>query len=179
VFTFSASIAPGSESARNVRDILNTYRNGYLMDSLYDLSDAPAGTLNGIDDYRAAARREAADTKRWANRLHIKYGFGIPASASAHEFTTCTAGPGAVGACLPDSTGATGYPMIDYASAAVTAIERSGAPHDPRYIGTAIWDFGDHVSWNGLNFGPVPAPADVLGYLAGHLPGSRNPGRAH
>jgi hypothetical protein len=179
VFTFAASIRPGTASAANVRDILNTYRNGYFMDSLYDLSDARAGTLNGIASYRTAVQQEATQTKRWANRLHIKYGFGIPASASAHEFTTCTETEGAVGSCVPDSTGATGYPMIDYTTAAVNAIERSGAPHDPRYIGTAIWDFGDHVSWNGLNFGPVPAPADVLGYLAGHLPGSRNPGRAH
>ena len=179
VFTFSASIRPGSASAANVQDILNTYRNGYFMDSLYDLSDAPAGTLSGIASYRAAVRREATDTKQWANRLHIKYGYGIPASASAHEFTTCTATAGAAGDCVPDATGATGYPMIDYTVAAVAAIEGSGAPRDPRYIGTAIWDFGDHVSWNGLDFGPVPAPADVLGYLATHLPGSRSPGVVH
>jgi hypothetical protein len=179
VFTFAASIRPGTASAGNVQDILNTYRNGYFMDSLYDLSDAPAGTLNGIADYRTAVQREATQTKQWANRLHLKYGFGIPASASAHEFTTCTETADAIGTCVPDSTGAAGYPMIEYTTAAVTAIERTGAPHDPRYIGTAIWDFGDHVSWNGLNFGPVPPTDDVLDYLAGHLPGSRNPGIAH
>jgi hypothetical protein len=179
VFTFAASIRPGTASAANVQDILNTYRNGYFMDSLYDLSDEPAGTLNGIASYRTAVQQEATQTKRWANRLHIKYGFGIPASASAHEFTTCTETADAIGSCVPDSTGAAGYPMIEYTTAAFTAIERTGAPHDPRYIGTAIWDFGDHVSWNGLNFGPVPPTADVLDYLAGHLPGSRNPGLAH
>jgi hypothetical protein len=177
VFTFAASIRPGSESAANVQRMLNRYGNGYLMDSLYDLSAAPAGTLNGIATYRSAVRREATDGRRWADRLRIKYGYGIPASASAHEFSTCTATPDAVGACEPDATGATGYPMIDYARAAVHAIDRAGAPHDPRYLGTAIWDFGDHVSWNGLNFAPVPAPADVLGYLASALPGARDPHR--
>ncbi|MGI8415041.1 MAG: hypothetical protein ACR2P2_02310 [Nakamurella sp.] len=64
--------------------------------------------------------------------------------------------------------------MIDYPKAAVRAIDLAGAPHDSRYLGTAIWDFGDHVSWNGLNFGPVPAPADVLSYLGKHLPGAAN-----
>ena len=147
------------------------------MDSLYDLSSAPAGTLNGIATYRAAANREATDTKHWANRLHIKYGYGIPASASAHELSTCAA-TAASGTCVPDATGATGYPMIEYAKAAVHAIDATGALHDPRYLGTAVWDFGDHVSWNGLNFGPVPAPGDVLSYLATHLPGAENPGRA-
>lgn len=175
VFTFAAAIRPGTESAANVQHILNSYGNGYFMDSLYDLSSAPAGTLNGIATYRTAVRREATDTRRWADRLRIKYGYGIPASASAHEFTTCTATPEAVGSCEPDQTGATGYPMIEYARAAVDAINDVGAPHDPRYLGTAIWDFGDHVSWNGLNFTPVPAPADVLDYLATALPGAEHP----
>lgn len=172
VFTFAASLQPGTESAANVQRILNSYRNGYFMDSLYDLSSAPAGTLNGITAYRRAVRREATQTRRWADRLGIKYGYGIPASASAHEFTTCTATPEAVGSCEPDQTGATGYPMIEYARAAVRAIDGVRAPLDPRYIGTAIWDFGDHVSWNGLNFAPVPAQADVLDYLATALPGA-------
>ncbi|WP_188836478.1 hypothetical protein [Flexivirga endophytica] len=178
VFTFAAAIRPGTESAANVRDILATYRNGYLMDSLYDLSDAPAGTLNSLVNYTSAARREAGNAKQWANRLHIRYGFGIPASASAHEFTTCTAGPNAIDNCEPDATGATGHPMLSYTRAAVAAIRATGAVHDPRYIGTAIWDFGDDVSWNGLSFAPVPASGDVLDYLATSLPGSQNPGVA-
>jgi hypothetical protein len=175
VFTFAASIRPGTRSAENVQRILNGYGNGYFMDSLYDLSSAPAGTLNGIATYRDAVRTEADDTRRWADRLGIEYGYGIPASASAHEFTTCTASPGADGSCVPDATGATGYPMIEYARAAVHAINGVGAPRDPRYLGTAIWDFGDHVSWNGLDFAPVPAPSEVLDYLATALPGAQDP----
>ena len=68
--------------------------------------------------------------------------------------------------------------MIEYARAAVRAIDRVRAPDDPRYIGTAIWGFGDHVSWNGLNFTPVPAPGDVLDYLATALPGALRIGSA-
>jgi hypothetical protein len=60
----------------------------------------------------------------------------------------------------------------------VNAIGRTRALRDPRYLGTAIWDFGDHVSWNGLSFGPVPAPPGVLSYLAANLPGAENPGLA-
>jgi hypothetical protein len=174
VFNFSTAIKPGTQSAANVQDITNTYGNGYFMDSLYDLSSAPAFTLNGIGTYKPAVRREAADTKRWANELHIKYGFGIPAASTSHEYTTCTAMPNATASCVPDATGATGYPMIDYAKAAVNAINRTGATGDPDYLGTAIWGFfvagpGDV----GVVVGPTPAPADVLSYFATNLPAAR------
>lgn len=80
--------------------------------------------------------------------------------------TTCSASPGAGGHCLPDANGAIGYTR-----AAVRAIDLISAPHDSGCLGTTIWEFGDHVSYNGLNFGPVPAAADVLSYLARQLPG--------
>ncbi len=172
VFTFASSIAANSRSGANVAQIMNSYGNGYVMDSLYDLSDQPAGTLNGVATYATAVSREARDMTRWADQLGIDFGFGIPASASAHEFTTCTAAPDAVDSCRPDATGATGYPMLQYAKLAVGAINHSGAVDDPGFIGTAVWDLGDHVSWNGLDFGPVPPPAPVLHYLSGHLPGA-------
>ena len=175
VFTGAASIEPGTGSAANVQRLVNSYGNGYVIDSLYDLSGAPAGTLDGLATYRPRVRREAADMKRWADRLRIKYMYGIPASASVHEFTTCTAAPGATGSCLTDAAGAAGYPMIDYTRAAVHAIELAGAAADPQYLGAAIWDFGDHVSSDGLSFGPVPAPADALAYLATSLPGAGSP----
>lgn len=176
VFTLSEAIEPGTQSAANVRDVMNAYGNGYFMDSLYDLSGDAAGTLDGLATYGLAAQLEATNTRQWADRIGIKHGYGIPASASTHEFTTCTATPGADGSCLPDPTGATGYPMIDYTSAAVRAIEATGDLQDPRYLGAAIWDFGDRISWHGLNFGPVSAPADVLSYLATNLPGAETPG---
>jgi len=174
VFNFATAITPGTQSAANVQDIMNTYGNGYFMDSLYDLSSAPAFTLNGIGTYKPAAQREAANTKRWANRLHIKYGYGLPAAATAHEYTTCTAAPTATLSCVPDATGATGYPMTEYAKAAVNAIKRTGATRDPDYLGTAIWGFfvggpGD----SGVVVGPTPAPADVLSYFATSLPVAR------
>jgi hypothetical protein len=172
VFTFASSIAPGTASAGNVAAILNGYGNGYLMDSLYDLSSAPAGTLDGLATYTRAVRREALETELWAARLHVKFGFGIPASASSHEFTTCTADPDALSSCLPDASGRSGYSMIDYTTAAVNAIDLIGAPLNPDFIGTAIWAFTDHVSWNGVHFGPALPPDDVLGYLGKRLPGS-------
>lgn len=82
VFTFAAAIRPGTESAANVRDILATYRNGYLMDSLYDLSDAPAGTLNSLVNYtsaaRAGSRQRQAVGQSVAHPLRIRHpGFGV------------------------------------------------------------------------------------------------------
>lgn len=176
MFTFAVSIQPGTESASNLQDVLNTYGNGYFMDSLYDLSSAPR--RNAQRNHRLPGRRKRSG--------HQHEGMGQPATHQVRvrrrrlrtQFTTCAATPSAVGGCVPDAAGATGYPVIDYAKAAVTAIDGTGALHDPRYLGPAVWDFGDHVSWNGLNFGPVPAPADVLNYLTTNLPGAQNPGLA-
>jgi hypothetical protein len=165
VFTFAASIKPGTAEAANVAAFTSAYHNAYVIDSLYDLGSNPAGSLNDLPVYKALVVQQADEMKTWADREHIPYGFGIPASASAHEYETCT------GSCAPGADGSTGNPMIDYAQDAVTAIDRSGAPADRLFLGTNIWDFGNKVSSEGATVTPAPAPSNVLRYLDAKLPG--------
>src|SRR5699024_3809042 len=89
-FTFPEAIAPGTQSAANVQDIVSSYGNASMMASLYDLSTAPAGTLVDLETYTSRVQESVANMVDWAGQLQIPYGFGIPASASAHEYTSCT-----------------------------------------------------------------------------------------
>ena len=165
VFTFAKSIKPGTQSALNVGAIARAQGNFYVMDSLYDLGTQPAGYLNDLPTYERLVRQEARSMKRWSRALQISYGFGIPASASLHEYTTCRNG------CTPGADGSTGHPMLAYTRRAVEAIKAVGAPKDPRFLGTSIWDLGGSVTYQGITVTPAPAPADTLHYLATHLPG--------
>ena len=173
VFTFAKSIQPGTLSASNVRDMFTSYGNGMFIDSLYDMGDNPAGSLNDVPTYTALVQQEAKNTKTWADALGIPYGYGIPASATAHEFTTCT-GPD----CKPGADGSTGNPMLDYTKAAVNAMHDNNVVGDPLFRGASIWDLGDHVVWNDDTFGTVPASAEILAYLSHNLttPDADQPG---
>ncbi|RMB60037.1 hypothetical protein EAX62_10000 [Tessaracoccus antarcticus] len=172
-FTFAAAIEPGTVSASNVHDVVTSYGNGLIIASLYDLNNLPAGTLNDLPTYTGSVQQEVANMKAWAQELEIPYAFGIPASASAHEYTTCD-GPD----CRPGKNGATGYPMLDYTKAAVTALHDSAVDSDPLFRGTSIWDFGEGINVDGNAFQPAPAPAEVLLYLTHNLtrPDAEQPG---
>ena len=118
---------------------------------------------------------------RWADRLHVEVRLrhtGLGLRARVHDVYVRPRTP----STTADRTrqGRTGYPMLQYTKLAVDAINQAAAPsYDPGYLGTAVWDFGDHVSWNGVDFGPVPPPAAVLDYLSGkHLPGAAAQGPA-
>ena len=163
-FTFAAAIEPGTLSASNVHDMVTSYGNGLIIASLYDLNSIPAGTLNDLPTYTSSVEQQVASMKQWAQELGIAYAFGIPASASSNEYTTCE-GPD----CMPGKNGATGYPMLDYTKAAVTALHDSGVDSDPLFRGTSIWDFGEGVNVNGNAFQPAPAPSEVLLYLTHNL----------
>jgi hypothetical protein len=165
VFTFAASIQPGTTSATDVAAFTSAYHNGYVIDSLYDLGSNPAGSLNDLPTYQTLVTQEADNMKTWAHSQSIPYAFGIPAAASAHEYTTCT------GTCVVGANGTTGNPMLSYAQEAVAAINGSGATSDGFFLGTDIWDLGGSTSTGGANLTPDPANADVLNYLATNLPG--------
>ncbi|MEO7588518.1 MAG: hypothetical protein ABIS84_10890 [Arachnia sp.] len=174
-FTFAAAIQPGTLSASNVSDMVTSHGNGLIIASLYDLNGIPAGSLNDLPTYTSSVQREVGNMKAWAQALDIPYAFGIPASASSNEYTTCD-GP----SCVPGENGATGYPMLEYTKAAVTALHDSDVDSDPLFRGTSIWDFGEDVNVNGNAFGPAPAPAEVLLYLTHNLtrPDANQPGPA-
>ena len=164
VFNFARALQPGTASAQNVSAITNTYGNGYFIDSLYDLTDQPAGELLDLSTYQANVQAEVAALKAGAGQLQIRYGVGIPAAASAHEYTACE-GP----ACQPSASGAKGYPMIDYTKAALAAIDSNSVRDDPLFRGTDVWDLGNSSVWDGFRKEPSPAPTSVLQYLQTRL----------
>src|SRR5699024_7777163 len=88
-FTFVDAIEPGTESAANVADIVSARGNGYMVASLYNLNNRGPGKLDGLPAYTETVKREVANMKAWAVELDVPYGFGIPASASSNEYTTC------------------------------------------------------------------------------------------
>ena len=173
VFAFAASVDPANgSSAARVKDVFETNgkANGYFVDSLYDLGTGATGHLNDLPTYQSLVTTEVTHMKTWANSLGISYAFGIPASASAHEFTSCTGG------CVAGADGSLGNPMIEYTKRAVGAINSAGAPQDPLFIGTNIWSMGSFTAISPFNFYPSPPPTDVLTWLAANLPGSKAAG---
>lgn len=165
VFTFASSIQPGTAEATNVAAFTAAYRNGYVIDSLYDLGTNPAGSLNDLPTYQTLVTQQTADMKAWADAAGIPYSFGIPAAASVHEYETCT------GTCVAGANGTTGNPMTSYDQEAVAAIKASGAPSDSLFRGTDLWDFGTKTTSGGATVTPYTAQPDVLSYLATTLPG--------
>lgn len=166
VFTFAKALQPGTAAAANLRTIMTIYANGYVIDSLYDMGSAAAGSLNDPSTYRTLVQREAKDMKAWAGTLSVPYAYAIPGAASAHEYTNCT------GNCKPGADGSTGAPMLGYAQAAVAAIQAAGAVTDPLFIGTDVWGFSNQERTGGATLQPATPTADVLHWLAANLPGS-------
>lgn len=164
VFTSYYAAAPGTAEALNLQKILATYSNGFAIAALYDLSSKPAGTLLSVSDYLTTVATQVNDMKKWSDRLGIDYAFAIPGGASAHEYTTCT-GP----ACVEDAYGQTGFPMLNYTKNAVSAINESGAHHDPLFIGNDLWFWGPLIHINDSYIGPSTPPAAVLNYLSTEL----------
>ena len=102
-----------------------TRANGYIIDSLYDLGSRPMAQLNDLPTNTQLVGVEAANMKTRANSLGVFYAYGIPATASAHEWEQCAGG------CAAGADGSTGNPMIEYTKRAVNAIKAAGAPDDP------------------------------------------------
>lgn len=170
VFTFANSVNPANPLSRQrVKDVFETgsIANGYIIDSLYDLGTRPMAHLNDLPTYESLVNVEAANMKTWANSLGIFYAYGIPATASAHEWAQCTGG------CVAGADGTKGNPMLEYTKRAVNAINATGAPNDPLYIGANVWSLGSFSAIGDYNFYPSPAPLDVLTWLASNLPGSK------
>ena len=173
VFAFGSALNPATASGPNVASMLNTYHNGYFIDSLYDLGTGPAGALNSPDTYTGLVSTETAHTVQWARQLGVNYAFGIPAAASDHEYTTCQ-GSGCVAGTSTTGASVAGAPMLSYVAAAVNAINAQGATTDALYVGTDLWDFGagTGTSLGSVVVTPAAAQVDVLRWLATHLPGA-------
>lgn len=161
MFLPTHDMQPGTTGGRNVAAIAAVAHNVYVIDPLYDLSSRPAGTRTPLTDYRRAALDEASRARRYADALGIPYQFAIPASASYHEYASCT-GRACSGGSAPGG-------QLSYVEAAMNAIQASGARTDVRFRGVTVWAWVDSVGWSAATFAPTPPPADVLRYLAGTL----------
>lgn len=173
VFAFAAALNPATPSGVNTASLLNTYHNGYFVDSLYDLGTGPAGALNSPDTYTSLVGTETTHAVQWARQLGVNYAFGIPAAASDHEYTTCQ-GSGCVAGTSSTGASVTGAPMLSYVTAAVNAINAQNATTDALYVGTDLWDFGagTGTALGTVSVTPAAAQVDTLRWLAGNLPGA-------
>lgn len=162
VFTNATSVTP------LVANILNSYQNGYVIDSLYDLGPNDGGIASAPTVYRNYVKNEIARMVKVAKTYGVHYQFAIPAGASVHEFEQ----KGQV---------STGFCQLDYVQAAIEEIKK--APNNPKlFLGTDVWAWHQRMIWAGVEFLPtVPTSQnadagvycingdDVLGYLRNNL----------
>ena len=160
IFAFAEVVRPGTTSAEHVAEILTRYHNGYMVQSLYDLIHSAAGVLNPAPQYAEQAQQAVQHMKTWAAKLGIPYSIGIPGAATSHEYTSCTGDP-----CQPAPNGETGYPMIEYTKAAISAINDHGVRDDPLFLGVDVWYLGASHYRDGYMRQPVPVPTSVWTYL--------------
>ncbi len=162
VFTSASAI---QEDPDDIAKVFTQYGNGYVIDSVYDLSGQPAGTPNPPNAYQTQAQQETSQMMSICDRYKIPYQFGIPASASAHEFEKM-------------GTTSTGYNQLDYVQAAINVINASGARQDPLFKGIDLWGWNTHLVVDNPAGGVAPVypsnPAEdqnkaVLKYLQTNL----------
>lgn len=146
VFTFPSKVN------QNLVQSLNSYNNGYVIYSLYDLPDnAPVGPVNSTANYYNLVLQEVNK----AINSGAYFQLGIPAAASVHEYESFNGK-------------ATGYKQLDYVKAAIKAINDSGVRANPRFLGIAVWGWSKYMSYppHSTNvYSPSHPPSDVLQYL--------------
>ena len=162
IFGSANALRPGTDSSTRVAEILTAHGNGYWIDPLYDLSSDPSGQRTSVADYLRIATAHAGNMAQWAKALGVKYQFGIPASASYHEFQDCS-GSACGGAAAPANG------QVDYATAALQAIDASGARSDDNFLGTVLWAWSPRTGFGDTQFGPTDITDAVAQYLSGML----------
>ncbi|STX29042.1 Uncharacterised protein [Legionella beliardensis] len=150
IFTFSGKV--DSTVAR----ILNTYNNGYVIDSLYDLGSKPGGSVNSPAEYRNYISNEVKRMLDKAKQYNIKFQFAIPAAASAHEF---------------ESKGgkSTGFAQLDYVKASYEVFQQYKVQANPNFVGVALWTWLDQMWWGGQRFTPSVPNEQTKAFLANNL----------
>lgn len=167
IFTVANRIRPNTPSADHVQKIMQVAGNGYLIDALYDLQGTPPGHQTSFKAYRKLVQRETQNMRNWAARIGLKYQFGVPAAAAAHEFAACRGVP-----CRLSNTNAqrnNDDAQLTYAKSAVDAIRSSGAMQDSHYLGIALWAWSPGLHFKGMQFSPTEPPASVRRYLSKNL----------
>ena len=94
--------------------------------------------------------------------MGIAYQFGVPGSASFHEYETCT-GSACTGASEPPDG------QVSYLEADESAIKATSAHMDGLYLGSAVFCFSSGIHYGNTSFTPL-LPTDAEdSYLAGAL----------
>lgn len=167
VFTFHQALEESPQVEQEIQQVFGSgsgsYGNGYIVDSLYDLSSAPGGTYTPPATYSNEVQQEVVLFSQEADKLGVPYQFAIPAAASAHEFES-------VGGV------ATGADQDQYVQAALQAIYTGSVLNDPLFKGTNIWGWNSAMWWGGKQFTPANPVMDqkheVETDLENHLDGT-------
>lgn len=146
VFTFSKYVTADVVTAFKHHD------NGMIVDSLYDLSSQPGGTLTTVSEFSTLVSAELQAIKS----KDVPYQFAIPAAASAHEFESINGK-------------ATGQLQLDYVKAAIGAINQAGIRNDPNFKGIDLWSWNQQMEWNGLKLTPEAPNTATIEYLQNNL----------
>ena len=162
IFAGANAINPSTASASRVGEILNRYHNGYMIDPLYDLASTPPGYRTSLSDYQHLVNAQTYNMSHWAEQLGIAYQFGVPGSASFHQYETCT-GSACRGAAEPPDG------QVSYLEADESAINATSAHTDGLYLGSAVFSFTAGIHYGDSSFAPqVPTDAEDS-YLGGAL----------
>ena len=162
IFTVANRIRPNTAGAKHVRQIMHTAGNGYLIDALYDLEGTPPGHRTPVAAYRRLVMREVRHMRDWASLIDVKYQFGVPAAASAHEFSAC-----AGVRCQKTQKGERGSDMqLRYVKTAIAAIDENHCVDAPGYLGVALWAWSAGLPYKGMHFSPTKPSTKVQQYLA-------------
>ncbi len=150
--------------------VLNSYGNGYVVISGYDLGSKQGGQVNTPAEYRALVRAKIQETLNMASQHQVYYQFAIPAGASAHEFEGIE-GKDNLGIGL--QIGDSGHSQLEYVQIAVEEMKAAGMENDPYFIGTAVWGWSEKMIWppgGETEFFPNTPQADVISYLQTNMP---------
>lgn len=150
VFTFSGRVN------QKLADIFNLYGNGYVIDSLYDLGGNPGGVVTPVSKYKTLVTNEVKNMMAVTKKFNVKYQFGIPASASVHEFESVNGN-------------STGFKQLDYVKAAIDAINAQNARQDKNFLGVNIWGWNQRMFWSGKEFKPSTPDSATRTYLGSQL----------
>lgn len=165
VFASSNQLNPEGPAAENIREILTTFNNGYLIAPLYDLGSGPPGHALSVTEYQKRAERHAKQMAKWSAKSNVMFQLGVPASATVHEYAYCRGG-----GCSRAPGAAADVPTQDaYLRAALDAIDNSGARQSPYFKGVSVWGWTRGVTVHGLEFEPQVPPWNALSLLGKRL----------
>ncbi len=110
-----------------ISDVLTQYGNGYFVYGLYDLNENQTpGVIDPPSQHAQEVAAEIAKDQKLADDHNIPFQFSIAAASSSTQFES-----------FGDQS--SGYKMIQYAQADLSAINNSSVRKDPLFKGVSIY----------------------------------------